>query len=86
MNDNESLKLYFLKQMEDPARKQLISASNYHFSERPFSQNQKHIIVLALIADECLTDNLTLGFNGIPNYRDIELTDKGIAWLKMEEL
>ena len=86
MNYDDRDKAYFLRQMDDRVKKQLLNVGINHPEERPFSQDEKLLMIRLLIRCGLLTDNIDIGARGIPNYKNVFLTEKGRHFINMEDL
>lgn len=85
MADIGETQLYFLRQMNDPSRKKLLSASSNHPTERGFDEGEKSFIVLSLIKYGYLTGRIGKGHRGAPDYSEIAVSTKGKLRLEMED-
>lgn len=86
MNYDDRDTAYFLRQMDDRVKKHFISIGNNHPVEMPFSQDEKLLMIRLLIRRGLLTDNIDIGASGIPNYKNVFLTEKGKHFINMEDL
>lgn len=86
MNDETPWEDYFLVQMADDHRKHIPFTHPNHRDERCFTTAQKKILVLSLVASGDLTGEIGTDFAGNPDYRNIELTEKGMLKVHMINL